>query len=124
MSRETAFVYNLKDERLSRVRGVLMFMGIRVREVKAEEYGRRVGELEASAEYEPWQGEAFEEEMMLLSVAPSRIDALLQRFRKHKVALPTLTAILTATNAQWNSLELAAELRREREAIQQGKSEH
>ena len=125
MSQEIALVYNLKEERLQKVRSVLMFLGIRVREVKAAEYGIPIGELITNTtNVEGDAGETFSEEMMVLSVAPNRIDALIQRFRRHKIALPTLTAVLTETNAQWDSIALAAELRQEREAIMQGKTEH
>ena len=125
MSQEIALLYNLKGERAKKVQGVLMFLGIRVRHVEEADYGLKVGELaEGAAAETPWQGEGFSEEMMVLSVAPNRIDALIQRFRRHKIALPTLTAVLTETIAQWDSAALAAELMREREAIMQGKTEH
>ena len=125
MSQEIALVYNLKEERLRKVRGVLMFLGIRVREVKTEEYGIPVGNLIENTTNEEYKVEGdFAEEMMVLSMAPSRVNDLLQRFRRHKVALPTLTAVLTETNAKWDSVTLAAELRQEREAIMQGKTEH
>ena len=125
MSQEIALVYNLKEERLRKVRSVLMFLGIRVREVKSEEYGIPVGELirnTTNAEYKA-EGDFFEE-MMVLSMAPARVNDLIQRFRRHKAALPALTAVLTETNAKWDSVTLAAELRQEREAIMQGETEH
>ena len=85
MSQEIALVYNLKEERLRKVRGVLMFLGIRVREVKTEEYGIPVGNLIENTTNEEYKVEGdFAEEMMVLSMAPSRVNDLLQRFRLHK----------------------------------------
>ena len=125
MSQEIALLYNLKGERAKKVQGVLMFLGIRVRHVEEADYGLKVGELaEGAAAETPWQGEGFAGEMMVLKVAPARVNMLVDRFRRHKVPLPMLTAVLTETNAQWDSAALAAELMREREAIMQGKTEH
>ena len=126
MNQEVALLYNLSEDRLQKVRGVLMFLGIRLRVVTTEEYALKVGDLAAGAvvEADTWQGDAFAEEMMVLRLPPARVNGVIQRFQRHKVALPTLTAVLTETNAQWDSVTLACELRREREAIMQGKKEH
>ena len=63
---------------------------------------------------------------MVLRLTPARVNAVIQRFQKHGVALPALTAVLTASNAQWDSTALADELGKEREALAGGAplSEH
>ena len=123
MKQEVALLYNLAGDRLRRVRGLLVFMGVRVRPVEQTEYNQKVGALAGLQQpeaLEPYSGEGFREEMMVLRLTPARVNAVIQRFQKHGVALPALTAVLTASNAQWDSNALAGELGKEREALAGG----
>ena len=45
MKQEVALLYNLAGDRLRRVRGLLVFMGVRVRPVEQTEYNQKVGAL-------------------------------------------------------------------------------
>lgn len=129
MKQEVALLYNLTGDRLRRVKGLLVFMGVRVRLVDRVEYNQKVGALAGLQQpeaLEPYSGTAFQDEMMVLRLTPARVNAVIQRFQKHGVALPALTAVLTASNAQWDSTALADELGKEREALVGGAplSEH
>lgn len=129
MKQEVALLYNLTGDRLRRVKGLLVFMGVRVRLVDRVEYNQKVGALAGLQQpeaLEPYSGTAFQDEMMVLRLTPARVNAVIQRFQKHGVALPALTAVLTASNAQWDSTALADELGKEREALAGGAplSEH
>jgi hypothetical protein len=129
MKQEVALLYNLTGDRLRRVKGLLVFMGVRVRLVDRVEYNQKVGALAGLQQpeaLEPYSGMAFQDEMMVLRLTPARVNAVIQRFQKHGVALPALTAVLTASNAQWDSTALADELGKEREALAGGAplSEH
>lgn len=104
-------------------------MGVRVRLVDRVEYNQKVGALAGLQQpeaLEPYSGMAFQDEMMVLRLTPARVNAVIQRFQKHGVALAALTAVLTASNAQWDSTALADELGKEREALAGGAplSEH
>ncbi len=129
MKQEVALLYNLTGDRLRRVKGLLVFMGVHVRLVDRVEYNQKVGALAGLQQpeaLEPYSGTAFQDEMMVLRLTPARVNAVIQRFQKHGVALPALTAVLTASNAQWDSTALADELGKEREALAGGAplSEH
>lgn len=129
MKQEVALLYNLTGDRLRRVKGLLVFMGVRVRLVDRVEYNQKVGALAGLQQpeaLEPYSGTAFQDEMMVLRLTPARVNAVIQRFQKHGVALPALTAVLTVSNAQWDSTALADELGKEREALAGGAplSEH
>ena len=68
-----------------------------------------------------WDGEAFDEEMLVMAhFPPALVQAFLQGLRRAGVRPGGLKAVLTPTNAQWDSLALYTELCREREAIAQG----
>lgn len=124
MKQEVALLYNFTEERLRRVKGLLIFMGVRVRTVEPAEYNQKVGALAGLQQTEmlaPYTGTTFQEEMMVLRLTPARVNAVIQRFQKYGVPLPALTAVLTASNAQWDSKALAEELGKEREALAAGK---
>ncbi len=123
MKQEVALLYNLTGDRLRRVKGLLVLMGVRVRPVEPAEYNQKVGALaglQPPEAREPFSGNGFLEEMMVLRLSPARVNAVIQRFQKHGVALPALTAVLTASNAQWDSQALAEELGKERAALAAG----
>ena len=94
---------------------------IRVRGVLAAEYDRPVGELADTAPGGSWEGEAFSDEMLVMAHFPAPLlQAFLQGMRRAGVRPVALKAVLTPTNAAWDSNALHAELCKEREAISAG----
>ena len=52
------------------------------------------------------------------------LDAFLRAFRSYRVAPVALKAVLTETNAGWDSVRLHEELCRERDALSRGGKAH
>ena len=113
--------YNLHGERAAKIRMAAMRFRVRLRAVERREYARPLGELVESGPEGDWDGEAFDEEMLVMAhFPPALVQAFLQGLRRAGVRPGGLKAVLTPTNAQWDSLALHTELCREREAISQG----
>ena len=113
--------YNLHGERAAKIRMAAMRFRVRLRAVEKREYARPLGELVESGPDGDWDGEAFDEEMLVMAhFPPALVQAFLQGLRRAGVRPGGLKAVLTPTNAQWDSLALYTELCREREAISQG----
>ena len=80
------------------------------------EYGRALADLvaEQSAAYEPYAGEGFDSEMLVLAHFPSAlINQFLDAFRQAGVPSVRLKAVLTDNNSQWHSSHLHGELSQE-----------
>ena len=113
--------YNLRGERAAKIRMVAMRFRVRLRAVERREYARPLGELVENGPDGDWNGKAFDEEMLVMAhFPPALVQAFLQGLRRAGVRPGGLKAVLTPTNAQWDSRALYTELCREREAISQG----
>ena len=113
--------YNLHGERAAKIRMAAMRFRVRLRAVERREYARPLGELVENGPDGDWNGKAFDEEMLVMAhFPPALVQAFLQGLRRAGVRPGALKAVLTPTNAQWDSLALYTELCREREAISQG----
>ena len=113
--------YNLRGERAAKTRRVAMRFRVRLREVERREYARPLVELVESGPEGDWEGDAFDEEMLVMAhFPPALMQAYLQGLRRAGVRPGGLKAMLTPTNAQWDSRALHAELCKEREAISHG----
>ena len=113
--------YNLHGERAAKIRMAAMRFRVRLRAVERREYARPLAELVENGPDGDWNGKAFDEEMLVMAhFPPALVQAFLQGLRRAGVRPGALKAVLTPTNAQWDSLALYTELCREREAISQG----
>lgn len=113
--------YNLHGERAAKIRMAAMRFRVRLRAVERREYARPLAELVENGPDGDWNGKAFDEEMLVMAhFPPALVQAFLQGLRRAGVRPGGLKAVLTPTNAQWDSLALYTELCREREAISQG----
>lgn len=119
-------MYNLSAARQASVRLLCARLKIRTRVVEKDEYAKTIGELAGAAETgEPGAGGDFDEEMLVMcGFSQSLLDAFLKAFRSYHVAPIGLKAILTPTNAEWDSAALYHELCGEREAIRKGLQAH
>ena len=120
MKQPVLLMYNLSGERARAISMAAMRLKIRVRRVASEEYGLPLAilcGLEAEAP-EAVQVQPFEDEMLVMALFPAgMMNAFLQAMRRMGVAPVALKAVLTPTNAAWDSVRLHEELSREREAI-------
>ncbi len=120
-------MYNLSPARQGTVRMLCARLKIRARAVEASEYAEKLAALAGMEEKrnEPFSGEPFAEEMLLMAgFAPQTLDALLRAFRSYRVAPVALKAVLTPVNAEWDSVRLHEELSREHEAAAKGGKAH
>lgn len=119
-------MYNLDNKKGSRLRLLCLKLHIRVRAVSPGEYGEPVGAL---AGMMPRTGAeaagSFDDEMLVLVNFGSKLlNQFLQELRAAKIPGVALKAVLTPTNAEWNSVRLHEEIRREHEAMRYGGPAH
>lgn len=128
--REKVLYYNPeKSDKIRIVKSVLVRMGIRIRNIDADEVDQKVGYLAGLDGFvrEEGQGKiapAVPEEMMVLyGFDNSRLDGLLRQLRKEKASV-ALKAVLTESNCSWSFRQLYEEIRAEHEMMMQGKTKH
>ena len=124
MKQPVLLCYNLSGEKMQKIRLAAMRLKIRVRPVKKDEYAQTVAALcgleeETDAAY---VGAGFEDEMLVMANFPAgMMNAFLGLFRRMGIAPVALKAMLTPTNAAWDSEKLHAEIADEHQAMMNGK---
>lgn len=120
---EIVLLYNLSGtEKGKQIKKVLIPLGIAIREVAKEQYLQPIGALAGIRGYEKtkevYSGEGFLDEMLVMNrINGPRLDFILKSFRKAGIEKIDLKAIVTQTNASWNSLELYQEIKKEHESL-------
>lgn len=124
MKQPVLLCYNLSGEKMQKIRLAAMRLKIRVRPVEADEYAQTVAALcgleeKTNAAY---VGAGFEDEMLVMANFPAgMMNAFLGLFRRMGIAPVALKAMLTPTNAAWDSEKLHAEIAGEHQAMMNGK---
>lgn len=116
--------YHIAPAKLAKIQVLCLRLGIRVRPVPPEEYGAPLAVLAGLAEtgQYPAPQEDFSGEMLVMAnFRPGMLDAFLNGFRQARIPPVPLKAMLTETNAQWNSLELHRAIAEEHEMMQNRK---
>lgn len=127
--RETVLLYNFKDaERARKLKMALMPLGFRIKAVMKEDYLKPLGFLVGVKDMEDngavYEGEEFEDEMMIMAgFTSARVDVLLSALRKKGVGRINYKAVLTETNKNWDSVSLFKEIKREHEYMTGKKGE-
>jgi len=115
-------LYELEGELLKKTREVLAVQRLRGRRVERTQYGLPLerlaaGKMEAEP---PYEGEGLAGPMLVFcGLTGAQLDRLLSSLRRAGVRIP-LKAVLTPTNAGWDSVKLHSELERERRAVLEG----
>lgn len=146
---ETVLYYNPESSsKVMKLKGVLVRMGVRIRNVSSEQVLEKVGTLAGLPAYEravrdsgndsefirEHGSESGEAETMQIPVIPEeilvmhgfssrRIDELLAGLRKAGVPKVELKAIVTETNADWTFYHLYEEIKEEHERMKQMEKE-
>lgn len=120
-SNEAALLYNLEGEKARKLKLIFIQNGIRIKQVAKEDYLQSIGALagirELKREAPSYEGDGFQEEMLVMrGIYGKRLDLLLAQMRKMKVSV-ALKAVLTEQNILWSSLELYEEIRKEHEQM-------
>ncbi len=123
---ETVLLYNLNNEKGRKIRFLLVRLGMRIRVIEKEDYGKPLGVLagmkDVTLENEDAPVEDFDDEMMVLyRFSDKRLDAFLQGMRKEGIERVDLKAVLTPTNCRWNSWQLFQEIQEEHRTMTGGK---
>ena len=120
MENAVVLLYNAAPERREAIAGLAQGLGIRLKAVEPSEYGESLGALcglEAPKGRQA-DGEPFADEVMLLAfLTQEQFHAFLDGFRARGIRGVPLKAMLTPTNAAWDSFRLHADLRAEYEAF-------
>ena len=112
--------YRLQGEQAAQIKLLAMQLGVRVRPVAQEEFAEPLISL---CGWEPLTGahptqEAFPDPMLVLANFPqTTLDKFLSAFRERRIPSVALKAILTETNAHWDSFALHRELSEEHRAM-------
>lgn len=145
--RETVLYYMPEGTtHMARIKGVLVQMGIRIKNLTPGRCEKKIGLLagldgfeedptevsdesstiNSGSERKAVEGQQAsvtdiqEELMVLCGFTDRRLDELLQRLRKAGVPRTVLKAVVTESNAQWTVYELYGHLVEERRQMEQG----
>lgn len=132
--KETVLLYNIDEEKVKKIKRVLLLLGMRAKNVTADMYEEKLGVLagmmtkeqaqDAKCSIEPEKVDISEEtspftdEMLVMcGFSNARVDSFLMEMRKKKIERINLKAVLTPYNALWNSYEIHRELEKEHKAM-------
>lgn len=124
MKQPVLLCYNLSGEKMQKIRLAAMRLKIRVRPVEEDEYAQTVAALCGLEEKTDaaYVGAGFEDEMLVMANFPAgMMNAFLGLFRRMGIAPVALKAMITPTNAAWDSEKLHAEIAGEHQAMMNGK---
>ena len=115
MNNSVALLYNFNEEKLKMIKMVCMMMQVRFKEVARAEYEQPLGALLGISGIENhgevYQGEEFQEEMLVLhGFDGSKLQKFLIALQRVGVGRIELKAMITENNKSWNGLALYEEL--------------
>ena len=117
-------LYNIGREKLPKIKFILFKLGLNAREVSPAEFDRPIGALAGLEGFDAAEtdaGEPFAGEMLVLcGLSSAQFSAFLNALRQNRCTV-ALMAVLTETNAAWDSLRLYRELAAEHAALQKVK---
>ena len=119
------YFYNLNSERGRQIRMLCLTLGLKIRVVDRAQYTEAIGAIAGVPGYslsgETYKGEGFEDEMLVMANFPAgMMNTFLGLFRRMSIAPVALKAMLTPTNAAWDSEKLHEELAGEHRAMTSG----
>ncbi len=121
MASASILLYNCEGQDWAKLRNLMALLRLRLRPVKQEQYGILLKDLavgKGDMAATPYEGEGFSEPLVVLcNLHPAQRDPVLEVIRRAELPTMPIRAVLTATNMEWNSVELYEELCRERTAM-------
>jgi len=114
----TILIYNCTGPEFSKLRQIFAMLRLRMRVVEPERYHLTLEEL-AEGKGEDGQAQPRLEENMLVfcGLSDALLHQVLEVIRAAQVPPIPFKAVMTPTNREWNTMQLYAELKEEREAI-------
>lgn len=127
MTMEKVLYYTPEQSiKVTKLKGVLVRMGIRIKNIQPEQVTQQVGYLAGLEGYEAQTTDrekelpVIEEEVFVMHrFTSSRIDELLQNLRKAGVPKIELKAVVTESNCLWTFYQLYEELKEEHAKMQE-----
>ena len=121
-NRGKVLLFNVNEIKAALIASVCGGMGIRVVKIYKEQYGQKVGALAGMPMLplteEPYRGEAFELEMMVMCFLERNVlDAFLDAYHSAGIPAIDLKAMLTPSNATWSAAQLYKELEKEHQQL-------
>lgn len=135
--RETVLYYNPDSDpvRTSKLKGVLVSMKIRIRNIGLDQVDKTIGTLvgvdsfeddmdctrdqETMPDHDGKRTDLDQEMLVMFGFTSRRIDELLSRLRKSGVSKIALKAVVTEDNRMWTFRRLYGELKEEHEKMTQ-----
>lgn len=121
--REMVLYYNtVQNPNVAKLKGVLVRMGVRIKNITPEQVTQTVGYLAGIEGYPESEIQevlpVIEEEMLVMRGFTSRrMDELLMNLRKAGVPKIALKAVVTESNCGWSFYHLYEEIREEHEKM-------
>lgn len=116
------FLYNLDNPKGAKIRRMCLPLGIRTKLVPPQAHTLTLEEMTGGAPVPADGAPGFSDELLLMAgFTSAQVDALILGFRRAKIPMVALKAVLTPTNCGWTSVQLHQELLREHEAVRQGR---
>ena len=125
MKQPVLLCYNLGGEKMQKIRLAAMRLRIRIRPVEKNEYAQTIAALCSLEEKTDaaYAGAGFEDEMLVMANFPAgMMNTFLGLFRRMGIAPVALKAMLTPTNAAWDSEKLHEEIAGEHQAMMNGEA--
>lgn len=123
-------LFNIRGDKLRRIRMLTFKLGLRCIEVAPEDFSRPLGMLCGRADEAVADGAdeapAFGGEMLVMDgLSSAQFHGLLDALRRERAAV-ALKAVVTESNSRWSAARLYRELSAEHEAMEtlKGKSIH
>lgn len=126
--KETVLYYTpAQNPKVSKLKGVLVTMGIRIKNIAPWQVTQLVGYLAGMEGFEeqasPDPVPFIEEEILVMKhFTGDRIDELLFKLRKAGVPKIELKAVVTESNSKWTFYQLYEEIKEEHETMQKQKN--
>ena len=123
--KETVLYYTPEaGDKARLLKGVLVRMGIRIKNIAPEQVTEKVGYLAGIEGYEGQSSEEIrelpvipQEVLVLKDFGDRRLEELLKELRRAKVPPIPLKAVVTEINADWSFYKLYQEIRAEHEQM-------
>ena len=125
MKQPVLLCYNMSGEKMQKIRLAAMRLRIRIRPVEKNEYAQTIAALCGLEEKNDaaYAGAGFEDEMLVMANFPAgMMNTFLGLFRRMGIAPVALKAMLTPTNAAWDSEKLHEEIAGEHQAMMNGEA--
>ncbi len=120
MAAPSILIYNLDAPHKFRLLAICSQLKIACHSVPISDYNQPLAALagERPRLKEAYAGEGFQDEMLVMvNFTGHLLQSFLNGLKLHKIPGIALKAVMTPTNANWDSIQLHAEILREHEAM-------